>query len=119
MLPALLWKVLALLCLVLGVAGIVLPAVPGVPFLLVSAWTAGKGWPALETWLLRHPHFGPSIRQWRERGAVPRRAKWFATVMMGTSAVMLALTPLHLAFKIAIPAVMAVVAIWLWRRPEN
>ena len=39
--------------------------------------------------------------------------------MMAASAVTLALTPLHLAAKIAIPAVMAVVAVWLWRRPED
>ena len=114
----LLWRVLALLSLLLAIAGFALPLLPGVPFLIMAAWAAGKGWPALETWLLNHAHFGPSIRNWRERGAVPRRAKWLATIMMSCSAVMLALTPAPLAVKIAVPAVMAAVAIWLWRRPE-
>jgi uncharacterized membrane protein YbaN (DUF454 family) len=114
----LLWRTLALLSLLLGFIGIALPGLPTVPFLLLAAWAAGKGWPALETWLLAHPRFGPGIRSWREHGAVPRRAKWLASVMMAASAVALALSSLPLAAKIAIPALMATVAIWLWRHPD-
>jgi uncharacterized protein len=115
----LLWRALALLSLVLAVIGVVLPVLPTVPFLILAAWAGGKGWPALEAWLLNHAHFGPGIRRWRERGAVPRRAKWLATVMMTCSAVLLVLSPALLAVKIAVPAVMVGVAIWLWRRPET
>ena len=114
----LLWRALALLSVALAVIGAVLPVLPTVPFLILAAWAGGKGWPALETWLLNHAHFGPHIRRWRERGAVPRRAKWLATIMMTASAVMLALSSALLPVKITVPAVMAAVAIWLWRRPE-
>jgi uncharacterized membrane protein YbaN (DUF454 family) len=114
----LLWRALAVLGVLLALIGLVLPVMPTVPFLLVAAWAAGKGWPRLETWLLNHGHFGPHIRAWREHGAVPRRAKWLATVMMSGSALMMQFTPLPLALRIGVPAVMAAVAIWLWRRPE-
>jgi len=114
----LLWRALALVSLMLGLIGALLPVLPTVPFLLLAAWAASKGWPALEAWLLNHAHFGPHIRRWRERGAVPRRAKWLASVMMSASALMLALSPLPLAVKIGVPALMLGVAIWLWRRPE-
>jgi uncharacterized protein len=114
----LLWRLGAVLALALGVAGIVLPVLPTVPFLLVAAWAAGKGWPAMERWMLNHPGYGPPIRRWRERGAVPRRAKLLATTMMLASAVMLQLTDLALWLRVGTPAVMAVVALWLWRRPE-
>lgn len=117
-LTRLLWRALALLSLLLACVGVVLPVLPTVPFLLLAAWAGGKGWPALETWLLNHAHFGPHIRRWRERGAVPRRAKWLATVMMGCSAVLLALSSALLPVKIAVPIVMAAVALWLWCRPE-
>ena len=66
----LLWRTLAVLSLLLGVVGAVLPVLPTVPFLILAAWAGGKGWPALEHWLLNHAHFGPGIRRWRERGAV-------------------------------------------------
>lgn len=114
----LLWRALALLSLALGLVGAVLPVLPTVPFVLLAAWAAGKGWPALEARLLNHAHFGPPIRRWREHGAVPRRAKWLASVMMAASAVMLALSPLPLGVKIGVPALMLGAAIWLWRRPE-
>jgi uncharacterized membrane protein YbaN (DUF454 family) len=117
-LAQLLWRALAVLSLLLAMLGVVLPLMPAVPFLLLAAWAASKGWPTLETWLLNHTHFGPHIRSWRDRGAVPRRAKWLATVMMTCSAVMLMFMPLPLAVKIGVPAVMAAVAIWLWLRPE-
>ena len=114
----LLWRALALLALALGLVGIVLPVMPTVPFLILAAWAGSKGWPALERWLLDHAHFGPGIRRWRERGAVPRRAKWVASVMMTGSAVMLALSPAPTPVKVGVPLLMGVVAVWLWRRPE-
>lgn len=114
----LLWRGLALLSLALALIGLALPVLPTVPFLLLAAWAASKGWPALELWMLNHSHFGPHIRSWRERGAVPRRAKWLASGMMACSALMLQFMPLPPAVRIGVPAVMAAVAVWLWRRPE-
>ena len=114
----LLWRALALLSLALGLIGAVLPVLPTVPFLILAAWAGSKGWPALEHWLLNHARFGPGIRRWRDHGAVPRRAKWLATIMMSGSAVMLALSPAPWVVKLGVPAVMAAVAVWLWRRPE-
>jgi uncharacterized membrane protein YbaN (DUF454 family) len=113
-----LWRVLAILCVALALLGAVLPVLPTVPFLLVAAWAGGRGWPPLERWLLDHPRHGPAIRRWRDHGAVPRRAKWIASLMMLGSATMLAITPAPLWLKIAVPCVMASVATWLWLRPE-
>src|SRR5690606_4026642 len=72
----LLWRIFAGLMVLLGMAGAVLPVLPTVPFLLVAAWAASRGWPSLEARLLAHPKHGPYIVRWRERGAVPRKAKW-------------------------------------------
>jgi uncharacterized protein len=114
----LLWRFGAIVALALGIAGLAVPVLPTVPFLIVAAWAAGKGWPALERWLLAHPRYGPHIRNWRERGAVPRKAKLLATVMMFVSGVGLQFTDMALWVRVAVPAVMLAVAIWLWMRPE-
>ena len=114
----LLWRELALVCLVLGIVGIFLPGLPTVPFLLVAAWAGGHGWPRLEAWLLAHPRHGPPIRRWRDHRAVPRRAKWFSSVMMVASTALIGISSAPLAFKLGVPALMFVVAVWLWRRPE-
>jgi hypothetical protein len=114
----LLWRALAVLALLLGLVGIVVPGLPTVPFLLLAAWAAGRGWPALEAWLLAHPRHGPVIRRWRDHGAIPRRAKWLASAMMLASATVLALSALPLAVRVGVPVFMAAVALWMWRRPE-
>ena len=114
----LLWRSLALGCLLLGLIGVVLPGLPTVPFLLVAAWAGGRGWPALEAWLLDHPRHGLAIRRWRDHGAVPRRAKWAASLMMLASTAVIALSSLPSWAKLGVPLLMLAVALWLWRRPE-
>jgi uncharacterized membrane protein YbaN (DUF454 family) len=112
------WRVLALVCLLLGAIGVFVPGLPTVPFLLLGAWAAGKGWPALEAWLLNHPRHGPSIRRWRDHRAVPRRAKWLASAMMLASVALIGLSSAHPAAKFGMAAFLAIVAAWLWRRPD-
>ncbi len=114
----LLWRVLALLALVTALIGAVLPGLPTVEFLLLSAWAGGKGWPALERWLLNHPRLGPPIRHWREERAMSRRTKWMATASMSLAAVLIGLSALPLWARLLLPATMAVTLAWLWRRPE-
>ncbi|MET0446208.1 YbaN family protein [Tardiphaga sp.] len=68
--------------LMLGIIGIVTPLLPTTIFLILAAWCFGKSSPRLEAWMLNHPRFGPSLRRWREEGAIPRRAKWMAVTGM-------------------------------------
>lgn len=77
--------------------GVVLPLLPTTPFVLLAAFFASKGSPAFSAWLARHPTFGPAIDQWRERRAIPCKAKLLACGMMLASwSVLLALgSPVH------------------------
>lgn len=113
-----LWRIGALVALALGAIGLAVPVLPTVPFLIVAAWAASKSSPKLERRLLAHPRYGPHIRAWREHGAVPRRAKWFATLGMLGSATIMQLTPAPVWARIAAPLAMLGIAVWLWRRPE-
>ena len=113
------WRALALVCVGLGLIGVALPVVPTVPFLIASAWAASRGWPAFEIWLLNHRLFGPPIVQWRQRGAVPRRAKWLSCGMMACSAIGMQFFPqIPVWVRVAVPLMMLAVGIWLWRRPD-
>ena len=115
----LLWRTAALLAFAIGIVGVVVPVLPTVPFLILSAWAASKGWPAFELWLLEHRFYGPHIRQWREQGIVPRTAKIWAVLTMLCSAVVLQLLDTPRWLQLGAPLMMAVVAVWLWRRPES
>lgn len=119
MLRQLLWRGLASVFLGLGALGVILPGLPTTPFLLVAAWAGARGWPALEARLLAHPRYGNLIRDWRERRAVPRKAKWLASAMMLLSLSLLWLTPAALVLKSGVSALLACVALWLWTRPQS
>ena len=109
---------LAGLSLTLGVIGIFVPGMPTTVFVLIAGWAAARSSPRFHAWLENHPRFGPMLRDWRENGAVSRRAKWMATVTMSLSAVILWFTAPKLWIVLLACGVMAIVAIWLWRRPE-
>lgn len=112
------WWLLAYASLGLGLVGIVVPGLPTVPFVLLSAYAAARGSHKLHRWLLAHRRFGPMIDDWQRHGAVSRRAKWFALVTMATCAGVMFLTAPRPWMAATGTAIMAVVATWLWARPE-
>ncbi|MFT3900665.1 MAG: YbaN family protein [Gordonia sp. (in: high G+C Gram-positive bacteria)] len=112
------WWALAYLSLGLGFAGVVLPVLPTVPFILLAAYAAARGSDRLHRWLLDHPRFGPMITDWQEHGAVSRRSKWLATIsMLVCGVVLLLVAPIRPVAYVSI-GIMAVVGTWLWLRPE-
>jgi hypothetical protein len=72
----------------------------------------------MDDWLLNHPKYGPTLRDWRAHGTVPRKAKWLASIMMLISGIIMLFTTAPLAVKAFTNITMLIVAIWLWRRPE-
>lgn len=115
----LLWRLLAAVSLALGAVGLVLPVLPTVPFILVAAWAGSRGWPQLEKRLLAHARYGPLIVRWRQSRAVPRSAKWAATLGMTASGVILLLSQAPNWLQLLGISVMLGVGIWLWRRPDS
>lgn len=113
-----LWWLLAWVALALGLIGIVVPGLPTTPFILLAAWAAARGSDRLHAWLQAHRTFGPMIRDWQAQGAVSRRAKRAAVLMMALCAAIFFLTAPRIWMAALGTAIMAIVAVWLWSRPE-
>jgi uncharacterized membrane protein YbaN (DUF454 family) len=77
------YLLIGLLFVALGFVGAFLPVLPTTPFLILAAACFARSSRRLENWLLEHRYFGPTLRDWRLRGAIPQKAKLAALV--GTS----------------------------------
>jgi uncharacterized protein len=65
-----------------GLAGVVLPLLPTTPFLLLAAACFARSSRRCHRWLIEHPLFGPTIRQWQQERTIPRRSKFTAVVLL-------------------------------------
>ena len=83
----LLYRVLGYLAVALGAIGAFLPIMPTVPFLLLAVYFFARSSPELEQKILDHPHWGPQVKDWRERRAISRRSKTLAIGAMTAGAV--------------------------------
>lgn len=113
------WRSLVLIFITLGIIGAILPGMPTTVFLILAAWAASKGLPQMDEWLLNHPKYGSTLRNWREHGTVPRRAKWIASIMMLISGIIMLFTNAPFWVKVFTDSIMLIVAVWLWLRPEH
>lgn len=111
---------LGCLFLLLGFIGALLPVMPTTIFLILAAWCFGRSSPRLEAWMLDHQRFGPVLRDWREHGAMPRRAKWLACTGMaiGYAVFWLGAQPASW-LALAVAVAMLACAAWIVARPER
>ena len=74
----------------LGIAGFVVPGLPGTPFLLVAAWAFSMSSDRLYRWMVTNRWFGSEIADYRAGFGIRRRVKVVAVcsvvVMVGLSA---------------------------------
>lgn len=101
----------------LGAIGVALPIMPTVPFLLLAAFCFARSHPEWAQRLYDHPTYGPGLRDWRDRLAISRKAKFSAVIAMGVGAVFTWFT-LGFPWVLVSVAVLAVAGTWIWTRAE-
>ena len=113
-----LWLCLGLVSLGLGMAGVILPLLPTVPFLLLAAFFFSRSSERLHNWILSHRHFGPAVIDWQERGAIHPRAKRLATIgIIAVFGLSLVMGVKHLVLVIQ-ALILSVVLVFIWTRPN-
>jgi uncharacterized membrane protein YbaN (DUF454 family) len=70
------------LMVMLGFIGALVPLMPTTIFLILAAWFFARSSPRLEAWLMHHPRFGATLRNWQENGSIAASAKTAACIGM-------------------------------------
>jgi len=110
--------ILAYFFLVLAIAGIFLPALPTVPFLLLTAWFAARGSERLHNWLYAHPHLGKLLIDWEHEKAISRTSKVLAVLMLIISGTIMYHRVENTWLLTGIVVLIIVIGTYLVSRPE-
>lgn len=114
-----LWLMLGLACLGLAGLGVVLPLLPTTPFLLLAAACFARSSERLHRWLRQHRHFGSTVCDWQDHGAIPRKAKVLATTLIAMGlAGMLLTAKLRGWHLVPMLGLMGWGLLFIWRRPD-
>lgn len=111
---------LGILCSIIGIAGIILPGLPGTVFLLIAIWSFTHSSERMHTWLYHHPRFGRTIREWHQHRVIPLRAKCIAIGMMAASFAGIAMfLDFSVLLQFAIGLILIGVICWMTRQPTQ
>ena len=112
-------KLIGLILVPIGVAGVILPGLPGTVFLILAAACFMRSSPRLEQWLVSHPWLGPGIVAWRERGAISTKSKITAISVMALSGAGVIYFGAPVFVKIAALASLTGAALFVGTRPSQ
>jgi len=114
------YLVLGFICLGLGIAGYVVPLLPGTVFLLLATFFFFKSNERMYNWVLNHPRFGPLIRNYRAGHGIPRRIKVLAIVLIVISfGVSIAFVATGLVARVILVACAVAVSAFILTRPTT
>ncbi|MBT1443115.1 DUF454 family protein [Shewanella sp. JM162201] len=107
-----------LISLLLGIAGVFLPLLPTVPFVLLAAFCFARSSERLHRWLLNHPWFADALANWEQKKAIRKGLKRKAMLLSSLSFMLsIALVPL-LWVKILLLVLLLTLLLYLYRLPE-
>ncbi|MFT3847381.1 MAG: YbaN family protein [Propionivibrio sp.] len=110
--------VAGIVCVALGIAGIVLPLLPTTPFLLLAAACFVRSSPRLDNWLHCNRLFGPYLRAYRDGHGIPLRVKVSIISLLWisiTASAIFAVPPRLWALRLVLVAIAVFVSIHVAR----
>ena len=112
------WLTFGVLSVMVGFAGVFLPVLPTVPFLLLAAFFFGRSSQKAHDWLLSHKQLGPAIRDWQENGAISRKSKYLSAGSMVVVFTISVLFKIPIYVLIIQAVILLSVSYFIWTRPN-
>lgn len=107
-------------CLGLGIAGYIVPLLPGTVFLLLATYFFFRSSERMYNWLVNHRWFGSMIRAYRAGYGIPRRIKILAIGLIVLSiGASIAFAADSTALRILLAAIGASVSVFIFTRPTT
>ena len=113
------WLTFGALSVLAGFAGVFLPLLPTVPFLLLAAFFFGRSSQRAHDWLLSHKALGPAIRDWQENGAISRKSKYLSAGSMMLVFAISVLFKIPVYMLIIQIVILLSVSYFIWTRPDT
>ncbi|MGA0531018.1 YbaN family protein [Hansschlegelia sp. KR7-227] len=113
------WLALGLILTGVGIAGVILPLLPGTIFLILAAGCFARSSPRLEGWLLAHRRYGPAVAAWRRDRAIPIKAKLAAFAGMSLSLVVVSLSGAPPIALLSTAVLIGASALYVGTRPSG
>ncbi|MDD7908697.1 MULTISPECIES: YbaN family protein [Pseudovibrio] len=118
--PRTFYMIAGILLVGIGLIGIVLPLLPSTIFFILATGCFARSNPRLEKWLLNHPKFGKSVRDWQDHGAISVKGKLMAVFGMTVGyAVFVITTAPSMLLAIIVLAVLVACASYVVTRPSG
>jgi hypothetical protein len=106
-----------ILALIAGGFGVVLPVLPTAPFVLLAAACFARSSDRFYNGMLNHRIAGPIIADWREYGAMKRKTKRWAVLMMALSFGTSMLIVPSMWHRVMLLGLALVLGFFIWRVP--
>ncbi|MCP4308241.1 MAG: DUF454 domain-containing protein [bacterium] len=114
------YVVLGFVCLGLGIAGYIVPLLPGTVFLLLATYFFFKSSERMYNWVLNNRQFGHVIRAYRAGYGIPRRIKAYAIALIVVSmGVSIAVATDTVAIRLLLVAIGVAVSTFILTRPTT
>ncbi|MBV6458026.1 MAG: Inner membrane protein YbaN [Fimbriimonadaceae bacterium] len=101
----------------MGITGMFVPVWPTTIFLILAVCCFKRGSERLERWLLNHPRFGPTLRDWQDNGGIRMRTKWYALSALWLSLGLSSLFMKKPTTVILLAVIGVAVSAYIWTRP--
>jgi uncharacterized membrane protein YbaN (DUF454 family) len=112
-----LYTALGVVFTLLGFIGAFVPLMPTTIFLILAVCCFKRGSERLERWLLDHPRFGSTLRDWEERGGIRLSVKRAAIALLWVALALSMLAMQKPTTKVIVAAVGLWVTWYIWTRP--